>query len=105
MQIESAVGSHLYHCNATLPIPFRPIQKHCYILDLKLCLPSLFITSIYLFRPYKEMTPTPKSDRKLSFNSLVGGFVITMMKLEISQLLHICYVVFMVWEEKNFDIL
>ncbi len=43
VQIESAVGSHLYQCNATLPIPFRPIQKHGSILDLKLCLPSLYL--------------------------------------------------------------
>ena len=26
--------SQKYHGNATLPIPFHPIQKHCYILDL-----------------------------------------------------------------------
>ncbi len=65
LQIESAVDSHPYHCNATLPIPFRPIQKHCYILEIMSPIP-LFIASLYLFRPYKEMIPTPKSDRKLS---------------------------------------
>ena len=40
---EGAVHIHLYHCNATLPIPFHPRQKHCYILDLKLCLQSFFL--------------------------------------------------------------
>ncbi len=42
-QIEPGVGNHLYPCNVTLPIPFCPIQKHCCILDLKLCLPSLYL--------------------------------------------------------------
>ena len=31
--------------------------------------PSIYSVTL-LFRPHKEMTPTPKSDRKLSFQSL-----------------------------------
>ncbi len=53
----------------------------------------LFKASLYLFRPYKEMTLPLKSIWKVTessvFNSSVGGFVITMMKLEAIQLLHI----------------
>ncbi len=62
------------------------IQKHCYILDLKLCLPSLyFVYSDHI----KRWLPIPNVTESSVFNSSVCGFVINMVKFEASQLLHI----------------
>ena len=57
--------------------PLISINLHCPLIapllpllhpGLEIMYPiPLFMASIYLFRPYKEMTPTPKSNRKLSF--------------------------------------
>ncbi len=52
-------------CNLTYSISSYPKAWLHPGLEIMSPIP-LFIASLYLFRPYKEMTPTPKSDRKLS---------------------------------------
>ncbi len=70
LQIESAVscGQSAIPLQCNLAYSISSYTKAWLHPGLEIMSPiPLFIASLYLFRPYEEMTPTPKSDRKLSF--------------------------------------